>query len=342
MKMRLFAVAALSLCALTTSAAAQSSCSVATQACNYAPAPPGSSCYGGMSFFCTPCTTLTYRCAPPNAPDMTCPGCSHPTPPVTGGKPINLATGNTYIVHVDVSLPGLGGGISLTRTWNSKWPQSESGIASGFFGTNWRSNYEERIFVENGYVIYARGDGSFWIFGYASGTNGSYTYLPAAPANASATLTNGTSNWTLTYKNGEQRLFANVSGSLTSIIDRNGNTTNLTYDSMNRLVTVTDAASRHLYFTYQNNSSYLITAVTSDFGISLQYAYDAQGRLTQVTRPDNTQLNFQYDSNSMITAVTDMNGKVLESHTYDSAARGLTSSRANGVDALTVSYPVIE
>jgi YD repeat-containing protein len=261
---------------------------------------------------------------------------------VTGGKPINLATGNTYIVQADLSVPGLGGGISLTRTWNSKWPQSEAGIANGFFGTNWRSNYEERVFVENGYVIYARGDGSFWIFGYASGANGSYTYLPAAPANASATLTNGTNSWTLTYKNGEQRLFANASGSLTSIIDRNGNTTSLTYDAMNRLVTVTDAAGRHLYFTYQNNSSYLITAVTSDFGISLQYVYDSQGRLTQVTRPDSTQLNFQYDNNSLITAVTDMNGKVLESHTYDSAARGLTSSRANGVDALTVSYPTIE
>ena len=253
-----------------------------------------------------------------------------------------MATGNTYIVEADVSVPGLGGGISLTRTWNSKWPSSEAGIASGFFGTNWRSNYEERMFVENGYVIYARGDGSFWIFGYASGSNGTYTYLPAAPANASAVLTTGTNNWTLTYKNGEQRLFANTSGSLTSIADRNGNTTSLTYDAMNRLVAVTDPAGRHLYFTYQNNSSYLITALTSDFGISLQYAYDAQGRLTQVTKADNTQLNFQYDANSLITAVTDMNGKVLESHTYDSAARGLTSSRANGVDALTVSYPAIE
>jgi hypothetical protein len=41
----------------------------------------------------------------------------------------------------------------------------------------------------------------------------------------------------------------------------------------------------------------------------------------------------------MITAVMDSAGKVLESHTYDSKGRGLTSSRAGGVEAITVSYP---
>jgi YD repeat-containing protein len=73
-------------------------------------------------------------------------------------------------------------------------------------------------------------------------------------------------------------------------------------------------------------------------GLSLSYAYDGQGRLTTVTKPDQTTVSFTYDSNSMITAVKDSNGKILESHTYDSSGRGLTSSKANGVDAVTVSY----
>jgi YD repeat-containing protein len=60
--------------------------------------------------------------------------------------------------------------------------------------------------------------------------------------------------------------------------------------------------------------------------------------LSQVTNPDLTTLTFQYDSNSNITAVLDSNNKVLESHTYDSSQRGLTSARANGVEALTISY----
>ena len=50
-------------------------------------------------------------------------------------------------------------------------------------------------------------------------------------------------------------------------------------------------------------------------------------------------MNFTYDSNSaMITSVTDGDGKLLESHTYDAANRGLTSSRAGGVDLVTASY----
>jgi len=108
---------------------------------------------------------------------------------------------------------------------------------------------------------------------------------------------------------------------------------------LNRLVSVTDPVSRHLYFTYASGSSRLITGLTSDVGLSLSYAYDTQGRLTQVTKPDQTTVSFEYDSNSLISAVKDTVGKLLESHTYDGSGRGLTSSRAGGVEALSVAYP---
>jgi YD repeat-containing protein len=185
------------------------------------------------------------------------------------------------------------------------------------------------------YVKYLRSDGGFWSFAYAGAA-----YALVAPANATATLTLDSSftQWTLTFQNGEKRIFSFTSGSLTSIIDRNGNSTLLSYDSLNRLTTVADPGGRHLYFSYGSSSSYLVTGVTSDVGISLTYSYDSQGRITQVTKPDSTTLSFTYDSNSLITAVKDSAGVVLESHTYDSQGRGLTSSRASGVEAVTVSY----
>jgi YD repeat-containing protein len=126
---------------------------------------------------------------------------------------------------------------------------------------------------------------------------------------------------------------------LTAIIDRNGNTTTVAYDGANRLATVTDAASRQLNFTYGSPSSHLVTGISSSVGISLSYAYDGQNRISQVTNPDLTTISFGYDSQSRIISVTDMNGKILESHTYDSSGRGLTSSRAAGVEAVTLSYP---
>jgi YD repeat-containing protein len=271
------------------------------------------------------------HCVPaagPTETPRTCPNCQ-------AGSPISLVTGNTYIEETDVRIPGLSNGLTLVRTWNSEWPSTQTAFQTGIFGPNWRSSYEERIFVgADNYTKYSRSDGSFWSF------EGIGSMSVAAPSDMVATLSvNSTwTQWILKFQNGEQRTFDYTSGWLTSIIDRNGNTTQLTYDGINRLTTVTDPGGRHLYFGYQNNSSYLVTSVTSDVGISLSYAYDSQGRLLQVTNPDLTTLSFAYDSNSLITSVTDSNGKILESHTYDSQARGLTSSRANGVEAVTVSY----
>lgn len=256
-----------------------------------------------------------------------CPNCS---------KPISLSSGNTSIEETDVRIPGLSGGLSLSRTWNSIWPPTQVAFQTGLFGPNWRSTYEERIFVGgDNYVKYARSDGSFWSF------VGGGTLTVIAPSNVTGTLTtnSGNTEWILTFQNGEQRIFSYTSGSLTAIIDRNGNTTQLSYDSLNRLVTVADPGGRHLYFGYANNSSYLVTTVTTDVGLSLSYTYDSQGRLTQVTEPDQTTLSYQYDAGSRITAVIDSNGKVLESHTYDYCGRGLSGARAGGVESVSLSYP---
>lgn len=266
------------------------------------------------------------------------PPCHCPIKGAQAGSPIDLTTGNVFIAQNDVKIPGLSGGLNLSRTWNSLWPQAESATQTGLFGLNWRSTYEEGVFVDsNNFMEYSRGDGSFWTFTWSSGT----TYSLAAPASVDATLSLNSNYtlWTLIFQNGEQRTFSFLTGALTSIVDRNGNTTQLSYDAIGRLVTVADPGGRHLYFGYPSNTSYLVNSLTSDVGISLSYSYDSQGRLTQVTEPDSTTLSFTYDSNSRITAVTDSAGKVLESHTYDSQGRGLTSSRANGVEAVTVSYP---
>jgi YD repeat-containing protein len=314
-------------CGLSGIAHAQSNpCSVTSDIAFSGPRPKGWYCDGwgtptGLAF-------CTFPKCPPPPPPGGCPSCCQ-----SCGGPVSLATGNTDIEETDLRIPGLSSGLTLIRKWNSQW---SSNIASqvGLFGPNWRSTYEERVVPDgNGYMFYARGDGSFWAF-----VAGGPGWVVVAPGNMGATLVQGSSYWTLTLKNGEQRRFDLNSGSLLAIVDRNGNTTQLTYDGLNRLVTVTDPASRQLTFTYASNTSFLVTGVSSSVGVSLAYAYDSQNRLSQVTKPDQTTLSFQYDSNSMITAVLDSNGKVLESHTYDGSQRGLTSSRANGIEAVTILY----
>lgn len=314
------------------------------------PLPPGVFNCAWAGPFTESCEIPTYDCPP--APCPTCNGGE-------AAQPINLATGNTYVRQSDVVLPGLGGGLALIRTWNS------TPVTSGYgmFGRQWSSNFEEQVFVGSDHMIKdVRGDGSLWTYGFANswGPTG-YTpiFWTAAPRNGGATMVyygtyiDGVTSpyWTLTSKSGEQRRFTvppNNPNSpifqLTSITDRNGNATAVTYDMVtNRLTAVTDAASRHLYFSYGSVvvggiAVPVVTSVTSDFGVSLTYQYDAFANLAKVIKPDNTFESFEYSPAGLLTAVKDSSGKILESHTYDLVGRGLTSSRAGNVDSVTVSY----
>lgn len=309
-----------------------------------APPIPIDAIVGSGELWCAPWSVKLYSCvkAPPPLAEESCTTCNVPAPvaaPVVAGQPINLVTGNTFISQTDVSVPGLGGGLLLTRTWNSILPAPQMAYG-GMFGKNWRTNLEERLIYNSPdkFLKATRADGAVWSFATETASS-QIGYRTIAPANDLTRITSGDTTYTLAAKDGTKKLFDSTTGLLTSILDRNGNTTQLTYDTSNRLTTVTDAASRHLYFNYPDNSTTLVSSVTSDVGITLSYTYDAQGRLIKVTNPDNTTVSFDYDANSMITAVRDNEGKVLESHTYDAVGRGITSTRANGVDSVTVTYP---
>jgi len=253
------------------------------------------------------------------------------------GSPINLTNGNTYIQQQDYSLPGLGGGIQLTRTWNSLWVNNSPWETSGMFGDSWQSNYEAHIQVTQTGAKYWRGDGSAWTFTYNSGTQ---TYSLTSPPDERATLVfnSSTTQFTVTLADGTKRIFSQP-GYLLAIVDRNGNQTALGYDASNRLTSVTDAASRVLTFN-RGNPSFpgVVTSIQDAVGTIATYAYDATGHLSSVTYADASVVNFNSDANGLITSTTDSQGKVLEAHSYDSARRGLSSQAANGVDSLSVSY----
>ncbi|MGA3328562.1 MAG: hypothetical protein ABSF45_29280 [Terriglobia bacterium] len=144
---------------------------------------------------------------------------------------------------------------------------------------------------------------------------------------------------TLTFADGTQKVF-NTQNLLAAIIDRNHNQTTLAYDSYNRLASVTSPGGSTLTFTYGDpNNPNQATTVQDSVGTVATYTYDGSSRLTKVTYPDGSALNLSYDPNfSMLLSVTDRQGKLLESHTYDAQGRGLTSSRAYGVDSVSLSY----
>ncbi|HVP44040.1 MAG TPA: DUF6531 domain-containing protein, partial [Terriglobales bacterium] len=250
------------------------------------------------------------------------------------GHPIDAISGNTWIQQQDYSVPGLGA-LAIVRTWNSLWTVNSPWQTAGLFGHSWTSNLEEHIQVVNPTTtLYWRGDGKIIQYAYDS-MNQIYVLVSPPEEHIALTYDPILQQYTVQNVNGDRRLFTSA-GYLTAVLDRNSNQTTLSYDASNRLTLVTDPAGRTLTFTYGSPSSMQVQSVADSVGTVATYTYDASLRLTQVTYAD-TYITFTYDTNSLLLNVKDSAAKILEAHTYDTSRRGLTSQRANGVEAVTVS-----
>ena len=125
------------------SAAAQSNSCIAYASCGYSSIggpctptiPSGAYDCQGANFTLT-CKLHTYHC-PPAKSHVEHPRCIECEKLAAAGKPINLANGNVYVDQTDLSIPGLGGGLTLTRAWNSLWPTTQFNYRTGMFGPNW-------------------------------------------------------------------------------------------------------------------------------------------------------------------------------------------------------------
>ncbi|HWZ44714.1 MAG TPA: RHS repeat-associated core domain-containing protein [Candidatus Saccharimonadales bacterium] len=254
------------------------------------------------------------------------------------GAPINVMTGNVWIAQRDDSLPGLGGGLQLARIWNSTWDSNAPPIKAGIFGDGWTSTYEERLQSQTGGGFkYWSSSGAAWVFSFNSST-GVYTLTVPADVRAALTFDAVLNQYTLTMKDGGKRVF-DANGRLLNLLDRNGNKTALAYDGSGRPSTVTDATGRSLTFSYSDpNNVNQVTAIVDAAGTVANYVYSPGAVLSSVRYADGSGFNFTSDASALITGVTDVNGKTIETHTYDSFRRGLTSDRANGVDHVSMQY----
>jgi RHS repeat-associated protein len=283
-------------------------------------------------------------------PKMRCKECE-----AHAGRPIELTSGNVWIDQSDYSIPGLSGGLGLQRTWNSMWSTSlwESNPPVeivGMFGNSWRSTYEKRLKINTTTNLreYWHADGNLTTFSYNSTSN---VYTLAAPLDEHETLAYdaSTNQRTITFVNGVKEIF-NVEGYLEKIIDRNGNTTTVSYDTHNRIILVTDPVNRTLTFNYPDEDTHLVSSIQDATGTVATYQYDDHTLLLSVTYADQSVINYGYDDgppggqngyigSRRINSVTDKNGKLIEAHTYDNFNRGLTSVLADGVELVTVTYP---
>ena len=225
------------------------------------------------------------------------------------GPPVNCATGDFWHSFSDVSIPGRGPTLDLTRTYNSL----SSGL-DGPFGFGWASTYtmSVRLDVGTGEATVSEENGAQLIF-TPDGAGGFTT-----PSWVFASLSqNSDGSWTFIRHQRQQFLF-NSGGQLTKVVDLNGYATTLSYDSSGHLTTVADPAGRVL--TFSTDPAGRIGRAADPGGRFVSYSYDGAGNLTSVTDVGGGATRFTYDGAHLLLTMTDPNGGAV-TNVYDGAAR---------------------
>lgn len=223
-------------------------------------------------------------------------------------RPVNCSTGVFWHEFTDVSIPGRGVPLKLTRTYSSINAELD-----GLFGHGWSSSYEMSLSVdaETGAATVHEEGGSSVTFPPVEG--GGFE----TPPRVLASLTqNGDGTYSFTrYADHIEYVFA-AEGRLLREVDRNGAETQLTY-SGGKLVTVADPSGRTIAFTYSGSH---VSSVTDPMGRTTSFEYDGAGDLVGTTGPLGRIWGFTYDSAHRLLTMTDPRGGTT-SNTYDSAGR---------------------
>lgn len=242
---------------------------------------------------------------------------------------VDYSTGMEIEEVTDISFGGARGGLTLTRTYTSAI--ALRGIR-GRFGIGTKDNYDIRL----GGTFQAGGAGR--VIGPDEGTGRPFNYVRTDPdgtlvfastemisqlGDEMRRLPNGTFEYR--GKTGERMRF-DSSGRLTALVDRNNNTTTLTYTGAN-LTLVTDPVGRSLKFDYDGQGR--VIRVTDPIERSWHYAYDGSGLLAFVTDPLGNTTQYQY-SGLRLTAVIDGRNNPAKRIEYDSGDRVIKQTFADG------------
>jgi hypothetical protein len=264
-------------------------------------------------------------------------------PPLPGkvscGEPFDVGTGNMYLTVPDYATVGQNP-LAFTRYYNSFSVPDTYAVA---LGANWRHSFDRYLHIINPSAIYGaiaeRETGQYVSFSSSSGV---YT----TDFDLDYSLTRSGSTWTLTAPDDTVETYAQsgAEATLQTIKRRNGYTQTMHYAS-GKLSSVTDTYGRTLGLSY--SSVGLLATVTTPDTPTFTYGYvgySSTGHLlstvTYNTSP-TTHQTYSYGNTSYptaLTGITDENGHLYSSWTYESSGRIATSQLAGAVNFTSVTY----
>jgi RHS repeat-associated protein len=287
--------------------------------------------------------------------------CYRPIPPVSprnmadcggpcDGNPINAGVGNKFQTEVDY----VGSGsfpLKFSRTYNSMYAPSISSM-----GGYWQGSFDRAIkpWGSTGNFVAYRADGKAYVF-TMSGNQG----VPDTDVSDRLTKTvDGGGNltgWTYTTADDSVEAY-DAGGKLQSITSREGFRQTLTYSdsgtpmdiapSPGLLIRVADAYGRALAFTY--DSSNRVATMTEPAGGVTLYGYSvSKPELISRTDPNNgvrtylyneTTYNGGVDRPHALTGIQDENLHRFATFAYYSTGKAYTSEHAGGAGKVTATY----
>ena len=252
------------------------------------------------------------------------------------GDPVDLATGVKIEQMTDVSFGGARGGIALRRIYTSELARNCDTCP---FGRGWTHSYAIRLagsFQQGGagrVVFPEQVIGR--LFSYArTDPDGALVFSTIATSGQLGDVVRKLTDGTFEYRYADGSLMRfDISGRLSSLVDRNANTTTLTYTGQN-LIRITDPVGRSLVLDY--DSSNRIIRATDPISRSWAYTYEGTpgvpgpNGLTRVTDPLGNSMRYDYVAGGKLSKITDKRGIVTKQITYDSNGRVIEQRFADG------------
>ena len=253
-----------------------------------------------------------------------------------GGDPVNLATGLFVLNKTDLYLPDSFMPLSLARTYRQSDTFSRAfGIGAShsydlfLVGDTFPYTYQDLILPDGGRIHFDRtSPGTSW-------TDAVYEHISTQTAFYKSTISWNGNGWDLRLKDGTLYVFkegfaASRPGQtgITSVRDRNGNTTTITRDGAGNAIQITAPGGRSITLTYDGNNR--ITQAQDNIGRTATYQYDASGRLIKVTDPNGGMTEYTYDTSSRMLTIKDARGIVYITNEYDATGKVIKQTMVDG------------
>jgi RHS repeat-associated protein len=253
----------------------------------------------------------------------------------TAGDPVQTFSGAFLYGDTDVAIAGRGPTPIVSRSYNS------ADTRDGPLGPGWTHAYAARLREPGdttGDLLFVRPDGNTDRF--LRNPDGTYR---AAAATDATLVREATLGFIVEERDRSQWRF-DTAGTLTSLRDRHGNTSTLSYNAARELVSVGDPAGRGvLTLAYTDDR---LTSVTDWLSPArtVEYEYDAEGRLETVTDRLGETTTYAYHGTShRLASITDERGNATVTIAYDGQGRVASTRDASGLvtgDETTFDYVV--